>query len=70
MSNENRSSGHGGGSPDLPSCSSGVAGVPSSIGLAAGVRIGERWREPAEKTAAVALLVLGEYLITAQALRQ
>ena len=35
----------------------------AQIGLAVGARIGERWRERAEMTAGIALILLGVYLI-------
>lgn len=38
----------------------------AQIGLAIGARIGERWRESAERIAAAALLLLGTYLILAK----
>lgn len=62
----------------------GLAGVPvaavivaialqaflaAQLGLAAGARIGERWRERAEQAAGVALILLGAYLIISQLAR-
>ena len=41
----------------------------AQIGLAIGARIGERWRERAEKIAAIALILLGAYLIISRATR-
>jgi manganese efflux pump family protein len=41
----------------------------TQIGLAIGAKIGERRRERAEKIAAIALVLLGAYLITARAIR-
>ena len=38
----------------------------AQIGLAIGARIGGRWREGAERTAAAALILLGAYLIAAR----
>jgi manganese efflux pump family protein len=43
--------------------------VAAQVGLALGVRIGERWRERAEQAAGVALILLGGYLITEQLVR-
>jgi manganese efflux pump family protein len=40
--------------------------VAAQLGLAAGARIGERWRERTERIAAIALVLLGVYLITQQ----
>jgi manganese efflux pump family protein len=41
----------------------------AQLGLAAGARIGERWRERAEQIAGIALILLGAYLITEQLVR-
>jgi putative Mn2+ efflux pump MntP len=38
----------------------------AQIGFAIGAKIGERWRERAEKIAAIALILLGGYLIIAR----
>lgn len=43
--------------------------VAAQLGLAAGARIGERWRERAEQIAGIALILLGAYLITEQLVR-
>jgi manganese efflux pump family protein len=43
--------------------------VAAQLGLAIGARIGERWRERAEKVAGIALILLGGYLITEQLVR-
>ena len=43
--------------------------VAAQLGLALGARVGERWRERAEKVAGIALIVLGGYLITEQLVR-
>jgi putative Mn2+ efflux pump MntP len=40
--------------------------IAAQVGLAAGARIGERWREHAERIAGVALILLGAYLIAAR----
>jgi putative Mn2+ efflux pump MntP len=40
--------------------------VAAQLGLAVGARIGERWRERAERAAGIALILLGGYLITEQ----
>jgi manganese efflux pump family protein len=40
--------------------------IAVQVGLATGARIGERWRERAERVAAIALVLLGAYLITEQ----
>jgi putative Mn2+ efflux pump MntP len=40
--------------------------VAAQLGLAAGARIGERWRERAEQLAGIALILLGAYLIARQ----
>ena len=40
--------------------------LAAQLGLAIGTRIGERWRERAEQTAGIALVVLGAYLIIEQ----
>ena len=62
----------------------GLAGVPvavvivaialqaflaAQLGLALGAKIGERWRERAERVAGIALILLGAYLLTAQLVR-
>jgi putative Mn2+ efflux pump MntP len=59
----------------------GLAGVPAAavivaialqaflaaqLGLAIGAKIGERWRERAERGAGIALILLGAYLLTEQ----
>jgi putative Mn2+ efflux pump MntP len=36
--------------------------IAVQVGLALGARIGERWREAAERLAAIALIGLGVYL--------
>jgi putative Mn2+ efflux pump MntP len=41
----------------------------AQIGLAIGARIGERWRERAEVVGAIALILLGTYLIVARLTR-
>ncbi len=41
--------------------------VAAQLGLAVGARIGERWRERAGRIAGVALILLGIYLVTEQA---
>ena len=43
--------------------------VAAQIGLAIGARIGERWRERAERVAGIALILLGAYLIARQLIR-
>jgi manganese efflux pump family protein len=43
--------------------------VAAQLGLAAGARIGERWRERAEQIAGIALILLGAYLIIEQLVR-
>jgi manganese efflux pump family protein len=43
--------------------------IAAQLGLAAGARIGERWRERAERVAAIALILLGAYLVTEQLAR-
>ena len=45
-----------------------VALAASQLGLALGSRISERFRERAEKLAAIALILLGAYLLAARAL--
>ncbi|HEX6527563.1 MAG TPA: manganese efflux pump [Streptosporangiaceae bacterium] len=40
--------------------------VAAQLGLAVGARIGERWRERAERVAGIALILLGAYLIAHQ----
>ena len=40
--------------------------LAAQIGLAVGARIGERWRERAERIAGMALILLGAYLIAHQ----
>ena len=62
----------------------GLAGVPvavvivaialqaflaAQLGLALGAKIGERWRERAERVAGIALILLGAYLLTEQLVR-
>jgi manganese efflux pump family protein len=41
----------------------------AQLGLALGARIGERWRERAERIAGIALILLGSYLIAEQLIR-
>ena len=41
--------------------------VAAQLGLAIGARIGERWRERAGRIAGIALILLGIYLVIAQA---
>lgn len=43
--------------------------LAAQLGLAAGAKIGERWRERAEQAAGIALILLGTYLITEQVVR-
>jgi manganese efflux pump family protein len=43
--------------------------VAAQLGLAIGARIGERWRERAERVAGIALILLGAYLISRQLIR-
>ena len=43
--------------------------VAAQLGLAAGARIGERWRERAGQVAGIALILLGGYLLTEQVIR-
>ena len=43
--------------------------VAAQLGLALGARIGERWRDRAGQVAGIALILLGVYLVTEQALR-
>ena len=43
--------------------------LAAQLGLALGARIGERWRERAERLAGAALVLLGAYLITEQLAR-
>jgi manganese efflux pump family protein len=43
--------------------------VAAQLGLAAGARIGERWRERAGQVAGIALILLGGYLFTEQVIR-
>ena len=43
--------------------------LAAQLGLAVGARIGERWRERAERVAGIALILLGAYLITEQLIR-
>jgi manganese efflux pump family protein len=43
--------------------------VAAQLGLALGARIGERWRDRAGQVAGIALVLLGAYLVTEQALR-
>ncbi len=40
--------------------------IAAQLGLAIGARISERWRERAEQGAAIALILLGTYLIASQ----
>jgi manganese efflux pump family protein len=40
--------------------------IAAQLGLATGARIGQRWRERAERIAAIALILLGTYLIAEQ----
>jgi putative Mn2+ efflux pump MntP len=40
--------------------------LAAQLGLAIGARIGERWREHAERLAGIALILLGAYLIADQ----
>lgn len=43
--------------------------IAAQLGLAVGAKIGERWRERAERIAGVALILLGIYLIATQLTR-
>jgi manganese efflux pump family protein len=43
--------------------------VAAQLGLAVGARIGERWRDRAERIAGIALILLGAYLIIEQLVR-
>jgi putative Mn2+ efflux pump MntP len=43
--------------------------LAAQLGLAIGARLGERWREGAERAAGVALILLGGYLISEQLVR-
>lgn len=43
--------------------------VAAQLGLAVGAKIGERWRERAERIAGIALILLGAWLITEQLVR-
>jgi len=43
--------------------------LAAQLGLALGSRIGERWRERAGQLAGIALILLGAYLVTEQAIR-
>jgi putative Mn2+ efflux pump MntP len=43
--------------------------LAAQVGLAAGARLGKRWRERAEQAAATALILLGAYLIIEQLAR-
>jgi putative Mn2+ efflux pump MntP len=43
--------------------------LAAQLGLALGSRIGERWRERAERIAGIALILLGAYLIADQLIR-
>ena len=43
--------------------------VAAQLGLAIGAKIGERWRERAERVAGIALILLGAYLIAEQLIR-
>jgi len=40
--------------------------LAAQLGLAIGAKIGERWRERAERAAGIALILLGAYLLTEQ----
>jgi putative Mn2+ efflux pump MntP len=46
-----------------------LLGFVLPLGLAVGARVGERWRERAEHTAGIALILLGIYRITNQLVR-
>jgi manganese efflux pump family protein len=43
--------------------------IAAQLGLAVGASIGERWRERAEHTAGIALILLGVYLVAEQLVR-
>jgi putative Mn2+ efflux pump MntP len=43
--------------------------LAAQLGLATGARLGERWRERSEQAAAIALILLGAYLIIEQLAR-
>ena len=43
--------------------------LAAQLGLALGAKIGERWRERAERIAGIALILLGAYLIANQLIR-
>ncbi len=43
--------------------------LAAQLGLAAGAKIGERWRERAGQVAGIALILLGGYLLTEQVIR-
>ncbi len=43
--------------------------LAAQLGLALGARIGERWRERAERVAGIGLILLGAYLIAEQLIR-
>ena len=43
--------------------------LAAQLGLALGAKIGERWRERAERIAGIALMLLGVYLIAQQLIR-
>jgi manganese efflux pump family protein len=43
--------------------------LAAQLGLAIGARIGERWRERAERVAGIALILLGAYLIAHELIR-
>jgi putative Mn2+ efflux pump MntP len=40
--------------------------LAAQLGLTLGARIGDRWRERAERVAGIALILLGAYLLTEQ----
>ena len=46
-----------------------MAGGALALGLAAGAKIVERWRERAERLAGITLIALGAYLIAEQLTR-
>jgi len=43
--------------------------LAAQLGLATGARIGERWRERAERAAGIGLILLGAYLVAEQLIR-
>jgi len=43
--------------------------IAAQLGLAIGARIGERWRERAERAAGIGLILLGAYLVADQLIR-